>query len=169
MHPDDDVQVATFALPPDEQFVYSFGVPVQLGGRGKVVRMWAVHYHCYFIDPDSQTLDYRQALSENPEHLDRPPVLTAEFAQDKALYGRAIWDSELAFLPAAVTSERSRVSQLVPLYGLIRPRRQVWVGIIVQGLKDISPCIEVYYSPVNDLPRPIIDTINRARGKYRRS
>lgn len=169
MHPDDEIQVATFALPPDEQFVYSIGFPIELGGRGKVVRMWSVHYHTYFLDGDSQTIRIRQALSENPEHELRAPVLTAEFAQDKALYARSIVDSEIVNFAANQVGVRQWESRVVPLYGLIRPRRQIWVNIITQGLKDMSPCIEVYYSPVSDLPRPIIDTINRARGKYRRS
>jgi hypothetical protein len=54
-----------------------------------------------------------------------------------------------------------------PLYGIIRPRRQVWVTFLVGHEGDDRQNIEIYYSEI-DASLKQEAQINYKYGKYRR-
>jgi len=144
------------------------GVPIEVGGRGKVVRLWAAHYHFWAPTAANALLRIADALSENPDHVGENTVTDGEMRTLTCLYGRSSFVQQAT----GATYSKDWHTQIVPLYGIIRPRRQVWVMTCYFGTPATSllhRTLELYYSIPEELPRPIIDTINRARGKYRRT
>lgn len=144
------------------------GTPIELGGRGRLVKLWSVHYSVSEINDDPTTLDlWYNALSSNPEHQGDYIATTDAFFQDKALYGTAVFGQRIN---KSATGGASRWvwTQIIPLHGLIRPRRQIWVLFRNGWAEWYQFGMEIYYSEIPMLPGDII-TANRKYGKYRRS
>lgn len=161
----DEVKVATFSHE-ETGLAFSHGLPIEVGGRGRVVQIWAIHHHLSNFDTTIAFAQYGSGLSENPEHHANPPVSVAALAQSKAVYGRIVWNTGWA----GPGGSFDVATWVIPTYGIIRPRRQIWVSVGIQGeINDFLPAIEIYYTPIDDLPRQVVNSINRARGKYRRS
>lgn len=161
-----NVQVATV----EERYfspVYA-GLPISFGAVGQAVKLHAVHYSFDFFVA-SASLYVTCALSTNPQHELNPPGDQDLFYQDEALYGFASllygqsrdginWGLS-ASIPATI---------VIPLYGIIRPRRQVLVFYFLHSGQYIRIRTEVYYEPIT-LDRVSLDALDRKYGKYRRT
>jgi hypothetical protein len=168
---DSPVYVASFSYGEPDYSNYQHAEVVEVGGRGKLVQLWQVIYHFYDIVTANAALIIADALSEDPNHELAPPATIAAFAESRALYGRSVWTTQATQVTAVGYYHSQWQNQIVPLYGIIRPRRQLWVTYAVQGQPPAlgKRSMELYYSVVPDLPGAIKDAINRKRGKYRRS
>jgi len=167
MPPDDELQVAVFY----DRFtvgVKGGSLPIEMGGgEGNLVRIEACHWNfeLFHTLPDLQAF-FGAALSSNPEHELTPLANFEDFQQNKALYGRTliVWEhagigDSTVWLP----------QQIIPVYGLIRPRRQIIVWSMVfpsDGVYGLG--LEVYYRAFS-APRTEREEVNRKYGKYRRS
>lgn len=163
---EDDVKVASFDVHDEDGVAFERGLPIEVGGRGKVVQLWGAHYLLTNMDTALTFMQFVTGLSENPEHVLNPPASAIAMSQSRAVYGRAHWNAGWA----GAAGTWNTLGMWVPLYGIIRPRRQVWVMVGVQGESvQFNPVLELYYTPIDTLPRQVINAVNRSRGKYRRS
>ena len=161
MRQDDKVQVAVFnarpAAPDNGAIVAEMG-----GGEGNLVELLGAHWSIEGLVAE-QTL-VGLALSSNPEHFPAGAGDFVAWLADKALYARAVWISNI------LTSGYDSIgSQVIPLYGLIRPRRQIIVWTIINGESTSTGFnLEIYYRPAS-APFTEREEVNRKYGKYRRS
>lgn len=157
----DDVQVAVVHERPESS---DFGSKIieMGGGEGNVVELIAVHWHIELVN--GAIMWQSLALSSNPEHLLTPPADIASNQLDVALYGRAVWIGRTD----AVGESWVAGTIVVPLYGIIRPRKQIMVWGIIASTSVVGLTGEIYYRPVV-LAQRDRDSINRKYGKYRRS
>ena len=163
---EDDIKVASFTFEGGAGPAFREGVSIEVGGRGKVVQLWAAHYHITNFDTALVFAQWSTGISENPEHALDPPLSSSAMARSRAVYGRMTWNGGWAG-NAGTWDVKPWV---IPLYGIIRPRRQIWVNVGVMGeVNDFKPVLELYYTPIDTLPRQVLNSINRSRGKYRRS
>lgn len=168
MPQDDEMQVGVFRIPQIGS-LGNIGLPVEMGGgRGNLIRIWACHWSIEVTIARSQAIGFIGcALSSNPEHEFDPPLGFVGALGDKALYGRAIWNY-------AHNGEGDTTSffqtQVIPVYGLVRPRRQIMTAIQLWGELELvnSIGLEVYYTPMS-APSTEREEVNRKYGKYRRS
>ena len=136
--------------------------PVEMGARGEAVELWGLH----LITGEmavviSQSL--MVALSSNPRHELTPPGSEDAFALDPALYGMA-----LTRKTSHTNVAESYVPQIfVPLYGIVRPRRQILVWSFIRPAATLVFRVEIYYRPVS-LNKQDLDALNLKYGKYRR-
>ena len=140
-------------------------VVFEIGARGVAVELIAIHYQFsggWLPDANRQLFI---GLSSNPVHQQTPPVSIDQFLVDRAVYGIGYHH----FLQV-LTVEGARTILLetlvIPLYGLVRPRRQILVATGASG-GAIQMRAEVYYRPTS-LSRVDLDTLNLKYGKYRR-
>lgn len=133
------------------------------GGEGNLVELLAVHWHIESVQATAAVL-ITAGLSSNPEHLATPPADFVAAMQDKAIYGRGVWTG--AFVTSGFDSQNGVV---VPLYGLVRPRRQVGIVTIINAAAATQVTGEVYYNPFTETNTVERDRVNREYGKYRRS
>jgi len=145
----------------------SEAIPIEMGGQGKLVELLGVHYLVNYPGSPTGPFILCLGLSSNPNHLLTPPAHRAAFLEDVSIYGAHIHC--MAPVTAGENYATSHVidTKIIPLYGIIRPRRQVFV---VRGDTGTAILIriEVYYRPiaVKGVLRNVID---RKFGKYRRS
>jgi len=164
MPPEDrPVQVATIAHRTGVPDTYE-GAPIEMGAIGEVVELLAVHYS---LDVIGYPTNWRLGLglSSNPEHLLNPPGSYEEFLVHNSIYGKMVlvWNWQ-----GTGVVWREFFTQIIPLYGIIRPRRQVFT-IAYEGVTSLLWCVaEIYYRPV-DVDKVTKDLVNRKFGKYRRS
>ena len=144
-------------------------IPVEFAvGIGEAVSLIAIHWHLEQLSGVSAATLFMAALSENPEHELAPPLGIAEFQGNQSLYGMA---SFLNYLNLGGTDRGAGNcwgSQIIPLYGILRPKRQiaVFANAWAAGLTGIRG--EIYYE--EELPsRQVVDAISRRYGKYRRT
>jgi len=137
-------------------------------GIGDAVFLYAIHWHLERCFNGSAEGLFIAALSENPEHELVPPVGVAEFQGNPSLYGMATWVQMTWLAGAAYSSIANTNHLIVPLYGILRPKRQVAVfaNVWSSGLTGIRG--EVYYQEAKPASE-VVDAINRRYGKYRRS
>lgn len=156
------LEVSTFSV--RDTSVFNVGFPMELGGgEGNLVKLVAVHWHIESIQFTSAVL-ILAGISSNPEHELTPPFDFDSFMQNKAIYGRGSWTA------AALTSGfDSQNGVVVPLYGLIRPRRQIMIVSVINSTAATRVTGEVYYEPFVETNRVERDRVNREFGKYRRS
>ena len=68
---------------------------VELGGRGKVVELWAIHYQLYAMGVGATISSFvGMGLSSNPELLRQGGLVgysLAALSEDRSVYGRATW------------------------------------------------------------------------------
>lgn len=145
---------------------------IEFGARGNAVRLLAVHYSSDFFQANSSAY-LSCALSEDPRHEVTPPSTQELFHENaKALYGKYNWIH--AQVIDAGAGEAYGVTGMlqtavIPLYGIIRPRRQIFVYYWLHSTGPQTRLIaEVYYEPVS-LDRTTLDTLDRKYGKYRRT
>ena len=112
------------------------------GGEGNVVELLAVHWS-FELWQSGSTSWISLAISSNPEHLLAPPIDLAFFQADPALYGRATWIMRNN-PPAALTA----TTLVIPLYEMIRPRKQLFVWGLINGDSLTGMTGELYYRPV---------------------
>jgi len=162
------IQVARFARLQDS-FNNWWGQPVEVGGKGSVVSMVGIHHFSPANTPElaAGAQIWGSALSSNPDHAGDLALGLDEFYSSPALYGTAVSTARLitTVTGAAATQYRSIYT---PLYGIIRPRRQIWVQYLVGLDGSLRYGIEVYYEEVVG-PQVAIDAVDRKFGKYRRS
>ncbi|KKL76935.1 hypothetical protein LCGC14_2039890 [marine sediment metagenome] len=140
------------------------GFAFQIGARGEAVELLGVHYF-YTGGPMNVDHSLLLGISSNPGHLTNPPSTLVGFLADKAIYGENIRDYR-----QLITVEGGRVSQIqtviIPLYGLVRPRRQILVSLATTpSVQEVRA--EVYYRPVT-LSKIELDSLDLKYGKYRR-
>ena len=148
-----NIQVVTFSkelTSPDFR-----SAAIEVGARGEAVELLGVHY---FLETILTAGTFNVGLSSNPEHVLNPPATTDLFLFDPAIYGKSGWQK------LNVNESETRV---IPLYGLIRPRRQIIVWAWESASIVAILTIEVYYRPVQ-LSKTDLDTLNLKYGKYRR-
>lgn len=152
-----------------EQGTYT-SIPVEFPvGISEVVSLIAIHWHIeQVVGGGGATGLLMAALSENPEHELTPPVGVAEFQGNANLYGMATWLSISGVNGSDWAFGLSGTTLIIPLYGILRPKRQVAVfaNVWQTGFTGIRG--EVYYVPVQP-SRDVVDAISRRYGKYRRT
>lgn len=165
---EDEMQVAVFykRLPTLEVAA----IPVEMGGgEGNLVRLWACHWNIEFTDTrDGPVFSFAGGgLSSNPEHETGPGIGFQDFQSDKSIYARAIW----IYAHDGIGDTTSfATNKVIPLYGLVRPRRQLMMLVNLWGtLEEFNGFgLEVYYTPFS-VPLDEREEVNRKYGKYRRS
>ncbi|MBA7582725.1 hypothetical protein ES708_24662 [subsurface metagenome] len=169
------VEVANFSIKVGQELVDEvtrFAVPIDFGGHGDVCELLAVHYSPYDLFASKYVEGmFFSGLSSNFELLDNLTLASMshwDFAADRSIYGRYMWrHRQQGATPATGNTMALIDTSIIPLYGLIRPRRQVWV-IVTIGFPGINAAMELYYRPIR-LADEDRDTVNRRYGKYRRS
>ncbi len=139
--------------------------PVEMGAKGEAVELLGIHTSLFnFSSLDTFTLI--TALSFNPSHEQLTPTDRIAMIADPALYG-----TSLSFKSEDLTVEGGRVyeqnTQIIPLYGLVRPRRQILVVLYTSIGATGHIRIEIYYRPIR-LSKVDLDSLNLKFGKYRR-
>jgi hypothetical protein len=158
-----DVQVAVAGLRVPSGNTVDSAVVEMGGGEGNLVELLAVHWHVESVQGGAAVL-LVAGLSSNPEHELSPPADFIESMQDPAVYGRASWTGQLH-----TSGFDSQNGVVIPLYGLIRPRRQIMVFININDTTLTQFTGEVYYEPFTEPNRVDRERVNREFGKYRRS
>lgn len=161
------VQVANFSVRTGTGITKT-AISIEVGGRGEVAELWGVHYSHFDLFPVTYVEGFAfHGLSTNPELLEAAPLAAMDhwdFAADHSIYGRYMWRHRAQGVGG--TSALIDTS-IIPLYGLVRPRRQVWV-IVTISFDGIDAAMELYYRPIR-LAQDDQDAIDRKYGKYRRS
>jgi len=137
--------------------------PIEMGGQGKLVQLLGIHYICNTIATPPGAWHLCLGLSSNPNHLLNPPAGREPFIRDISIYGSFIH----LHRAAGDGTSHSLSTAIIPLYGLIRPRRQIFV-IRADTTTAIEIRVEVYYRPIA-IQGIIRNVIDRKFGKYRRS
>jgi len=144
-------------------------IPVEFPiGIGQVVSLIAIHWHIETIHTDSTDGLIIAALSENPEHELNPPAGVAEFQSDPDLYGTGTFLSTWTHAGTEGQSQTSFGTLVIPLYGILRPKRQVAVFAQIWAAAFLGIRGEIYYEPETPSAE-IVNAINRRYGKYRRT
>ena len=142
-------------------------VPLEFGAHGNAIKLLAVHYTLQNIF-SGMPGQISVAISSNPAH-DPNPLLGVDYLNEqKSLYGFFRRDWELIIAGEAYGFMSMYSTEIVPLYGLIRPRRQLLVWLFQNLTATINIRADIYYEPVI-LGKIQLDTLNRRFGKYRRT
>ncbi|MBA7551757.1 hypothetical protein ES705_44305 [subsurface metagenome] len=145
----------------------SISVPIQAGAHGELIAINSVRY----TPPDLGTEIHAfilTALSTKPEHEASPPASIQEFMENKALYAKHVFISQGNMLGDTYAYQLSMETASVELYGLLRPRRQIWVAYAVKmkGF-DIWFGLEINYKPVK-VDDVTLSEYNKRYGLYKR-
>lgn len=137
------------------------------GGDGNLVRILACHWGIELLDvgADADRI-IELGLSSNPEHDQVGAGTFDEFVANKAVYAKA---TIIHNHDGAGDSDATRWNKVIPCYGLVRPRRQIFVWSIINGNVATGLWLEVWYEPFAEMNRVERDRVNREYGKYRRS
>ncbi|MBA7689331.1 hypothetical protein ES703_97837 [subsurface metagenome] len=163
----DDVQIAQLNITIKPNGPGSVGVsrPIEFGAKGDAVRLFEAHYSVREAHVETgTTIRAYFALTTDPAFLVTPPLYAAFFTDD-SFYGRGIYVVRTTSTVDIVKFE----SLIIPLWGIIRPRRQIFCAIASQA--EHSPQYvnaEFFYESV-DLSLPDMASLNRKYGKYRRT
>ncbi len=162
MPPEGNVQIAAFGF--EVPGVGSGAFAVEIGAKGEAAKLLAIHYSLQRVFPETGQR-YQMALSSNPNHLLTQPPTEIAMLTDKALY--AFWAfTHEEIVGAAGVWQAIQNTQVIPLYGLIRPRRQIFVfRSFAETTTNLR--IEIYYTPIS-LGKTELDTLDLKYGKYRR-
>jgi len=134
-------------------------------GASDAVSLKAVHYSIEGV-PDA-TGFWGMALSRNPGHLLAPPDEIAEWVTDEALYARGQWwDTTRGGTLHAFQAHIG--TQVIPLYDIIVPSRQITVAMAIGGSGAYGMVAELYFREVKLSSREEADLLNITWGKYRR-
>lgn len=176
MPQDDEMQVGVFSDRVDVAAVGTGSIPVEMGGgEGNLVRIWACHWGIELIkiaDQNAHDSLYGLALSSNPEHELTPLIGFIDYQENKALYARGQWSynslTRINGINYASDLQAQAQTQIIPCYGLVRPRRQLMVWMLAGLTASIGLRLEVYYTPFG-AARNEREEVNRKYGKYRRT
>ena len=141
------------------------GNPVEIGARGQAIKLLGLSLSIADIIATA-AYEFFFALSSNPEHELNPPATGNDRFTSRALYGTV-------FLQKAqnLQVEGGRVYEnttvVVPLHGIVRPRRQIAVSIFTQAGVTGRLRVEIYYQP-QAISKVELDALNLKYGKYRR-
>lgn len=136
--------------------------PVDFGIRkNQLVKIWGVHWTVSAYDANSSPLIWVCALSSDPTHLDTPPS-AIEIIGSQATYAVNNWVKRSNGVN--FSTELNTVN--IPLYGLLRPRRQI-VCFSNTVLTNVRMRCEIYYEIVEG-SQVEVDAVNVKYGKYRR-
>ncbi|MBA7538672.1 hypothetical protein ES705_30953 [subsurface metagenome] len=141
----------------------SIGIPILAGARGELMAINSVRYTPPDLADDFHWI-MMFAISTNPEHEDTPPASIREFMESKALYAKHVIISR-----SVETILRSRVdTRHVELYGLLRPRRQIWIvyAVNMTGANKWFG-LELNYIPVK-VDDVTLSEYNNRYGLYKR-
>ncbi|KKL72562.1 hypothetical protein LCGC14_2083690 [marine sediment metagenome] len=142
-----------------------FGKAFEMGARGQAVKLLAVHHSWGRVRAEA-VLRSIIGISSNPEHATAVPPNENAFLGEKSIYGLVAFGYDVV-VGAPAVQQVTWVSAVIPLYGLIRPRRQLMVGRY-GGNFELTWRMEVYYVPL-DMEKTELDTLNLKYGKYRRT
>ncbi|MBA7554137.1 hypothetical protein ES705_46749 [subsurface metagenome] len=167
MQAGDNVQVARADLRTDLDMADWIGIPINM--QGKAVRLWAVHYSIAVALGQTGSGLWVNALSSNPSHEGEQAALNLDyFVRSPDLYGTSAWiDRVIVWEPAGVGITRTS-TKIIPLYGIIRPVRQIWIVYLVGFVGSDRMICEIYYEPI-ELAKSDLDSLNRKYGRYRRT
>ena len=146
----------------------SISVPIVAGARGELMAINSVRY----TPPDLGTEIHPfivTALSTNPEHEANPPASIGEFMTSKALYAKHVFLAQGNVLGDSYAYQVYMETASVELYGLLRPRRQIWVlyAVKMKGF-DIWFGLELNYKPVKVEDITLME-YNKRYGLYKRT
>lgn len=143
-------------------------IPVEFPvGLSDAVSLIAIHWHIESLLHTASSVLVMCALSENPEHEIAAPIGVAEFQGNSDLYGMATWVGSFHSSVDGNSVARALGTIVVPLYGMLRPKRQVAVFANISGML-IGMRGEIYYE--EETPsHQVVDAISRRYGKYRRT
>ena len=147
----------------------SISVPIEAGARGELIAINSVSY----TPPDPDAVEHSMimsALSTNPEHEAKPPASIKEFMESKALYAKNVL---YVMGKAAGESYGWQIdirTDVIELYGLLRPRRQIWViyAVFMHGFEISWYGLELNYRPVK-VDDITLSEYNQRYGLYKRS
>jgi len=106
------------------------------------------------------------ALSSNPEHEGELDLGLDDLFGSPAIYATRMHVNRCDLVSTGGYAWHDE-TEIIPLYGIIRPRRQVWVEYMVAHDGSNRTGIEIYYSEI-DATRPQEAQVNYKYGKYRR-
>ena len=172
MPPGDNVQVATGWLCEPRTFPNAHkGIKITLGGRGQAVKIWQVMHSLHAVATTPRATWYwTSSLSTNPNHEGDHVIAIEEHVRDESLYGRSVFESQSLGMGVGDTGvDNTRVwTQIIPLYGVIRPRNVIWVTYVVNlGIAN-RYSIEIVYEPI-EMSESEMNALNLKYGKFRRS
>jgi hypothetical protein len=142
----------------------SISVPIEAGARGELIAINSVIY----TPPDIGMAPHPaiwSALSTNPEHEDNPPASIKEFMESKALYAKNFWVENCSGEGYPLHTVETKT---IELYGLLRPRRQIWVVYAVFMIAQTKWFgLELNYRPVR-VDDVTLSEYNQRYGLYKR-
>jgi hypothetical protein len=145
----------------------SIGIPIEVGARGELMAINSVIY----TPPDISTSFHQMimsALSTNPEHEANPPADIEDFMMSKALYAKNVWVSN-SFISEPGIHQQQTETKTIELYGLLRPRRQIWVVYAINMAPNNKWFgLELNYRPVK-VDDVTLSEYNQRYGLYKRS
>ncbi|MBA7582409.1 hypothetical protein ES708_24337 [subsurface metagenome] len=145
----------------------SISVPIETGARGELIAINSVIY----TPPDISTATHMiimLALSTNPEHEARPPASIREFRESKALYAKTVFINQAVLLGEDYSLGWQAEAKVIELYGLLRPRRQIWVVYAVNMVPfEKWFGLELNYRPVK-VDDVTLSEYNQRYGLYKR-
>lgn len=146
-------------------------IPVEFPiGIKQVVSLIAIHWALEQLK-DSGAAGaglFMAALSENPNHELTPPGGVAEFQSNPDLYGMVTWTSFMDQSGINRSSQGIIGTQIIPLYGILRPKRQIAVFANIWAVSITGIRGEIYYEE-EEPSGVVVDAISRRYGKYRRT
>ena len=137
-------------------------------GIHQVVSLLAIHWQLESMKNNATSGLFVAALSENPEHELNPPIGVAELQGNLSLYGMATWMQIAGQGGSDWGWATSSHTLIIPLYGILRPKRQVAVFASIWHTGVTGVRGEIYYEEETP-PSNIVEAINRRSGKFRRS
>ena len=164
-----DLQVARFDHEGNLTEGDYIGHSIELGGRGRLVQMWGIHHYLGTPSAEEGFGQFISALSSNPQNAgEHPDFGIGQLFADKSLYGTLMRNYRTAIAGVSGGFALWTETWVVPLYGIIRPRRQIWVLWFGQNIVGSDKAgIEIYYSEI-PMPRQDVISANRKYGKFRR-
>jgi len=164
---DKDVLIASIIFPHVEDSA-ELAQPMDTAARlsTEAIKLHGVEYNMSAWDRNLVDVNCIFCLSSNPEHLVGPPSMI-EIFDSEATYAIYKWDGRAAVAGTDNGYARMFNTGIIPLYGLIVPRRQI-VCLDNNMGSTIKMRANIYYSIVQK-KSDIIETLNRQRGKYRRT
>jgi hypothetical protein len=145
----------------------SISVPIEAGARGELIAINSVIY----TPPDIGMIFHMiimSALSTNPEHEENPPASIREFMESKALYAKKVYVCNSILQGLEYDIGFLLETKAIELYGLLRPRRQIWVVYAVNMLVVKAWFgLEINYRPVR-VDDVTLSEYNQRYGLYKR-
>lgn len=153
-----DVKVSVFSQSVKYDSVEAIAIEFGIA-TGESIELWGVIYS-FKNEENGDWENIETALSTDPSHLLNPP---AALIQESSCYAYFKRSKRVT----GTTHIAELESFVLPLYGLVRPKRQIW--IVANNIGLTQPFrLEVYWSQFKASLEDIA-TINRKYGKYRRT